>query len=327
MATELTKLFLSHATEDKVPFVRELAEALSRSFRVWYDEYSLPPGASIFQSISAGLAACDFGVVVLSKPFFTKKWTKAELGGLFARESATLRRIIPVWKDVTFEEVRDFSPILVDRRAVNANDGVQAVAVFVSQATKSPAQQDGFVHTGTVVSNFADLSTRLTSTQTARALAESPAGANLVTRAQDELFDLLVQQATRLTSETPALQLRHTRSAEVQCFPRNFMQFTIEAQGSIQMILEASRPGSGSVDHASCALDIFRINRNRLALQAEPSCLAHNLFTPLMTAQQSTQWQDSQGVRYDNQQLCDLVFQRFYEQIERLFAGAAQPFS
>jgi hypothetical protein len=317
MASEPTKLFLSHATEDKVPFVRELAETLSRSFRVWYDEYSLPPGASIFQSISAGLATCDFGVVVLSKPFFNKKWTQAELGGLFARESGTLRRIIPVWKDVTFQEVRDFSPILADRRAVNANEGVRAVAAFVTQATKSPAQ-DGFVHTGTVVSHFADLSTSLTSTQTARALAESPAGANLVTRAQNELFDLMVQQATRLTSEAPALHLRYTRSAEVQCFPRNLMQFTIEAQGSIQMIVEATRPASDSVDRASCALDIFGSNRNRCAAHAEPSCLAHHLFTPMVTIQQSVQWQDPQGLRYDNQQLCDLAFQRFYEQIERL---------
>jgi hypothetical protein len=316
MATELPKLFLSHASEDKVPFVRELAGILARSFRVWYDEYSLPPGASIFQSISGGLAACDFGVVVLSKPFFGKKWTQAELGGLFARESATLRRIIPVWKDVTFEEVCDFSPILADRRAVSASEGTQAVAAFVSKAIKSAAQQDAFVHTGTVTSRFSDLSKKLASAQTARALTESAVGATLVGHAQDELFEMMGQQATRLTTEAPALHLSHKRSGEVQCFPNNIMQFTVEAHGSLQMILEATRPAGGSVDRARCALDIFRIKRSRFASQAEPSCLENHSFTPAINAQQVVEWQDSRGTLYDSQQLCDLAFQRLHEQIE-----------
>src|SRR5262245_37838781 len=108
MSPTMTKLFLCHATEDKEPFVRDLADALSRFFWVWYDEYSLPPGGSIFQSISAGLAQCDYGVVVLSKPFFGKKWTQAELGGLFARETDTSHRIIPVWKEISFDEVAQF---------------------------------------------------------------------------------------------------------------------------------------------------------------------------------------------------------------------------
>jgi hypothetical protein len=245
MTSEPAKLFLSHATEDKVPFVRDLAAALIPSFRVWYDEYSLPPGASIFQSISAGLADCDFGVVVLSKPFFTKKWTQAELGGLFARESATLRRIIPVWKDVSLEEVRHFSPILADRRAVNASAGVPTVVSFISQAINTAGQQDGFVHTGTVATRFSNLSNRLASVRTSRALSESAEGASLVSLAQDALFDLMQRQATRLAAEAPQLRLTHKRTGEIQCFPNNILLLTVEAHGAIELMLEAARPLAG----------------------------------------------------------------------------------
>ena len=298
MTSEPAKLFLSHATEDKVPFVRDLAAALFPSFRVWYDEYSLPPGASIFQSISAGLADCDFGVVVLSKPFFTKKWTQAELGGLFARESATLRRIIPVWKDVSFEEVRDFSPILADRRAVNASAGVPAVVSFISQAINTAGQQDGFVHTGTVATRFSSLSNRLASVRTSRALSESAEGASLVSLAQDALFDLMQQQATRLTAEAPQLRLTHKRTGEIQCFPNNILQLTVEAHGTIELMLEATRPIDGSVSQARCALDFFRINRNRYAGQTQPANLESHSFTPDLSGQGIVQWQDSRGMRY-----------------------------
>lgn len=236
MNSVLPKLFLTHATEDKVPFVRSLAEVLSRSFRVWFDEYSLPPGGSIFQSISAGLASCDFGVVVLSKPFFTKKWTQAELGGLFARESATLRRIIPIWKDVSFEEVCAFSPILADRRAVRAIDGLVAVVAFVSESINVANQPDGFVHTGTITTRFAELNNKFESLQTTRALAESAAGASLVIHAQDGLFDLMEHQARRLAVEAPQLALKHTRGAEVPCMPNNMVQLTVEARGGIKLL-------------------------------------------------------------------------------------------
>src|SRR5687768_6683479 len=96
-----TRVFISHATEDKEALVKELAGLLCQSVKVWYDEYSIPPGGSIFESISQGIARCDFGVVVMSKKFFSKKWTTAELAGLFEREEVGTKRIIPVWVDVS----------------------------------------------------------------------------------------------------------------------------------------------------------------------------------------------------------------------------------
>lgn len=45
-------VFISHASEDKNDFVRELAENLRlRRIEVWYDEHSLKIGDSLRQSI------------------------------------------------------------------------------------------------------------------------------------------------------------------------------------------------------------------------------------------------------------------------------------
>jgi TIR domain len=84
-------LFLSHAWEDKDAFVRPLAEALSLEFDVWYDEYALKPGDSLLEKISEGLRSCDRGIVVLSRHFFEKRWTQAELNGLFAHTTKSFR--------------------------------------------------------------------------------------------------------------------------------------------------------------------------------------------------------------------------------------------
>src|SRR5882724_7671129 len=120
------RLFISHASEDKDDFVRPLAEALRVHCDVWYDEYSLKLGDSLLEEINKGLGSCDYGVVVLSHHFFTKKWPRAELDGLFALETTTRKIILPVWRDVSSDDVLAFSPILAGRLAVRDSEGPPA---------------------------------------------------------------------------------------------------------------------------------------------------------------------------------------------------------
>jgi tetratricopeptide (TPR) repeat protein len=147
----MTRIFLSHASEDK-GFVKSLAEELRKQYKVWYDEFELTVGDSLLQKINEGLSSCDYGVVVLSPVFFKKKWPQAELDGLFAVENSTRKVILPVWKDLTAEDVRRFSPILAGRLGVSTSDGIDKVvmelrrAISVSENVSScpdqrPAQQ------------------------------------------------------------------------------------------------------------------------------------------------------------------------------------------
>lgn len=121
-------VFISHAWEDKEDIARPLAEALRRKgLRVWYDEFTLTLGDSLRRSIDRGLAQSRYGVVVLSPHFFAKEWPQKELDGLVAREVGSGKIILPVWHNVTWEEVSRFSPTLADKLAVSTARGLDAV--------------------------------------------------------------------------------------------------------------------------------------------------------------------------------------------------------
>src|SRR5436190_4404924 len=128
------RIFISHASEDKPDFVRPLAEALRIQHDVWYDEYELTIGDSLLRKINEGLASCDYGVVVISPSFFRKNWPQSELEGLFALETTARKIILPIWKDISDEEVKRRSPILAGRFAAKASDGVTKVAEEICRA-------------------------------------------------------------------------------------------------------------------------------------------------------------------------------------------------
>jgi TIR domain-containing protein len=135
---EVWDLFISHASEDKEAFVRPLALALERfGVRVWYDEYTLALGDSLSRSIDKGLANSDYGLVVLSPAFIAKKWPEYELRGLTARELAGAKVILPVWHNITHEQLLRFSPPLADKLAVRSDQSTPLqVAIKIIEAVR-----------------------------------------------------------------------------------------------------------------------------------------------------------------------------------------------
>lgn len=113
-------LFISHATEDKAGIVRSLVQALQkRQVNVWYDEFELRIGDSLRRKIDQGLSRSRFGLVVVSHPFFAKNWPQYELDGLVALEMAGRQRILPVWHEITKDEVLTYSAPLADKVALS----------------------------------------------------------------------------------------------------------------------------------------------------------------------------------------------------------------
>ena len=137
----LYDLFICHAFEDKTAVVRPLAEALvGCDLAVWYDEYALSIGDSLRQSIDRGLKESRFGVVVLSPAFFAKQWTQYELDGIVNREIiARQRMLLPVWHNVTAEEVASHSPALAGRFAARTGDGIDAVVDAILKVARPRA--------------------------------------------------------------------------------------------------------------------------------------------------------------------------------------------
>ena len=116
-------VFISHASEDKEAIVRPLAAALEeRGLVVWYDETELRVGDSLRRKIDAGISRSRFGLVVLSKPFFRKGWTSYELDGLVTRSVDGGQVLLPLWHEISKDEVIAASPSLADKVALRTAD-------------------------------------------------------------------------------------------------------------------------------------------------------------------------------------------------------------
>lgn len=106
-------VFISHASEDKAEFVNPLVETLqSAGVSVWYDTLEMQWGKSLREQIDSGIKRSKFAMVVLSKHFFAKKWPQRELDGILAKETVSGNAPLPIWYNLTQEEVYEFSPTL-----------------------------------------------------------------------------------------------------------------------------------------------------------------------------------------------------------------------
>jgi len=131
-------VFISHATEDKAGVARPLAQQLGElGLRVWIDESELRVGDSLRESIDRGLARSRFGVVILSRAFFAKKWPQRELNGLLAREASGDKVVLPVWHGVDAGHVARHSPILADRVSLSTELGIERVAAELADVCSS----------------------------------------------------------------------------------------------------------------------------------------------------------------------------------------------
>ena len=132
--------FISHASEDKDSFVRELAMSLQEGgASVWYDEFTLKVGDSLRREIERGLTNSRFGIVVLSTHFFAKEWPQRELDGLFALHSHGGKRILPIWHKITKDIVLRKSPMLADTVALNTSlKTVEEIASELLELVRTP---------------------------------------------------------------------------------------------------------------------------------------------------------------------------------------------
>lgn len=127
-------VFVSHAHEDKEQIARPIAHLLAdMGFRVWFDEWELEVGDSITQKISDGLKYSHFGLVILSKKFFEKKWPRDELSSILNLEIGSSLRVLPIFHQVTIDELRCLEPLLVDRFGLSSEVGLRELAAKVAQ--------------------------------------------------------------------------------------------------------------------------------------------------------------------------------------------------
>lgn len=115
-------VFISHASEDKEDVALPLRNALvDLGISVWLDKTELTIGDSLRRKIDQGIRSSRFGIVVLSQPFFAKGWTNHELDGLVTRTVAGEQTLLPIWHNLSADEVRAYSPSLADKVALSTS--------------------------------------------------------------------------------------------------------------------------------------------------------------------------------------------------------------
>lgn len=138
---ETHDVFISHASEDKDDFVRPLANALiDEGLNVWYDEMTLRIGDSLRQKIDKGLTNSRVGLVVLSPSFISKGWTNYELDGIVTRTVSGEQVLLPIWHNITKQQVVNFSPSLADKVARStATHTIDEIAAEIAELIRSRA--------------------------------------------------------------------------------------------------------------------------------------------------------------------------------------------
>lgn len=114
---EKPRAFIFHESRDKMSIAEPLALQLQKFMcPVWYDQFSLRVGDSLRESIERGLKECQKCILVLTPNFLSNEgWSKREYDLIFTREQ---RMILPMWHEISAQDVYRFSPILADRVAV-----------------------------------------------------------------------------------------------------------------------------------------------------------------------------------------------------------------
>jgi hypothetical protein len=145
-ASEHPRAFISHDSRDKDDLARPLAVKLqSMLCPVWFDEFSTTVGDSLRESIDKGLAACPKCIVILSPNFCDGNgWTAAECNGAFGRHVAAGGGVIlPIWHQITKQQVADYSPMIADVFALDSGLGIDELARQILRALTPPRAAAG----------------------------------------------------------------------------------------------------------------------------------------------------------------------------------------
>jgi hypothetical protein len=138
--------FLSHASEDKAPFVDDLAGALQdRGWSVWYDKEQMGVGSNLLKELEDGLKQSHFAVLIISPHSINKpSWVAAEWEAVLGRDiSEGKPRILPILLNLSFADLQKSHPFLARLLAVNASQGVRHVVEALERAVARIQRADG----------------------------------------------------------------------------------------------------------------------------------------------------------------------------------------
>ncbi|MCF7920489.1 MAG: toll/interleukin-1 receptor domain-containing protein [Candidatus Cloacimonetes bacterium] len=117
--------FISYDHSTKASIVKPLVNRLGKEgLVVWFDEYEIKIGDNISEKIQEGLLKCKKCILIISPEYISnRKWAKREFEHLEALETKDgVNRILPVWHNVTKDEVMQLSLRLGIIKGISTED-------------------------------------------------------------------------------------------------------------------------------------------------------------------------------------------------------------
>ena len=154
----LYDVFVSHASEDKENFVKPLVMALKdNGINAWYDKHEIGWGDSFSSSINRGLVKSRYAIVVLSPYSMHKYWTNTELDTILSMESVNAQKLLPIFHNISYEEIIAQKPIISGRLGINSNEGIE----YIVEQMKKQLENIDKEHTNPNVVNYNNLDNNL----------------------------------------------------------------------------------------------------------------------------------------------------------------------
>lgn len=121
-------IFVSHASKDKEPIVKELVKELrTLHCDVWIDENNILCGDNILDEIEIGIKNSLCVVLILTEHFFRSNWTSLELGLSLEKNNEAI--VIPMLSGITTEEIAKKFPFLLNTKYLSLDGlSIQKVA-------------------------------------------------------------------------------------------------------------------------------------------------------------------------------------------------------
>lgn len=122
MDTREFDIFISYVQSDSSDYVDGLYNGLvSAGITVFRDTTEMKIGQSMRQSMDNALAKSKFAIVIFSPDYLSKYWTQYELDGVLSKEYITGdQMILPLWHNITADELASKSPSLANKLAWNS---------------------------------------------------------------------------------------------------------------------------------------------------------------------------------------------------------------
>lgn len=115
-------IFISYVQSDSSDYVDRLYnELIASGISVFRDKEEMKIGQSMRQSMDNALAKAKLAIVIFSPDYLSKYWTQYELDGILSKEYMTGdQMILPLWHNITADELARKSPSLANKLAWNS---------------------------------------------------------------------------------------------------------------------------------------------------------------------------------------------------------------